>query len=130
MGRNSRNRRRELRERKRSIDICGAGSPQMRFAPLWGHYPSSAICLVAGVSERFFEGLPVSSEPPQKFRWQPEELQLVRQWPDSVLRRLLPWRTPQAIRSCRRDYARKHTRDAVQVLTEIVKKRLHRAMVR
>lgn len=96
--------------------------PEIRYAPLVGHYNIESIARVAGVPEWTLRAMDTGSG--VVFRWQPEEDRLLRNWPDAVCSRLLPWRTPTAIRSRRRDIGCAHSRNAVDMLTNIAITRL------
>ncbi|WP_319760393.1 hypothetical protein [Maridesulfovibrio sp.] len=97
--------------------------PEERFAPLVGTYELLCIAMVAGVPEW---KLPTDPGIGMIHQWQPEEDRLLLKWPDCVCCQLLPWRTPEAIRSRRRDIGPKKSKNVVDVLVKIARDELAR----
>lgn len=98
----------------------GGETPQRRFGPLIGHYDHKLIALVAGVHPWTLPTEPAGSG--RLYRWQPEEDAILLEWPLSVCRHLLPWRTDVAIRSRRRDIGPKTERPYVTKFVTLAKK--------
>lgn len=116
------------RRRRGQPETYEALPPSERFAPLLGHYRAADIGLVCGLKTHCVEDELCRRGPGGgHIPWQREEDALVREWPDAVVARLLPWRTREAIRSRRRDLRQGRGRNAVECLVNIIKKQLRAA---